>query len=90
MRTVGHSTSTCMYFPPTYNEQGENINPDRNTTSTSYHCQNCDNSYTVVGNYEDGYDYGELFKQVPDRLGFIDPDRLLRLVPASKEKKDDK
>ena len=39
--TEGISLTTLAYYPPTYNEYGENINPDRNTTRTEYTCHEC-------------------------------------------------
>jgi hypothetical protein len=56
-RTVGTSTSTCMYFPPIYDENGNNTNPDRNKTTASYTCLECQKDYSVSGNYIDGYTY---------------------------------
>ena len=35
-----YSTCTAIYFPPIY-ENGVNINPDRNITTTVYTCLNC-------------------------------------------------
>ncbi len=57
VRTEGMSMTTCMYFQPVYNEQGENTNPDRNTTTTDWHCNSCGNTYVVSGNDTDGYKY---------------------------------
>lgn len=37
---IGMTTSTCMYFPPFYDEEGEFHSHDSNGTSTSYHCSN--------------------------------------------------
>lgn len=38
--TVGPSTCTTVYYQPVYKD-GVNINPDRNTCSTSYKCLAC-------------------------------------------------
>lgn len=41
-----YSESTCAYYPPIYNEEGKNINPDRNG-STHYHkCLSCGTDFT--------------------------------------------
>lgn len=48
MRNAGASSTTLMYFPPSYNEQGENVNPDRNTITTPYHCNSCNKDYKVA------------------------------------------
>ena len=46
--TPGMSTTTAMYFPPIYDEHGRNINPDRNTTTTEWHCGVCGHAWTVA------------------------------------------
>ena len=43
--TVGASTSTCVYYPPIFKD-GVNINPDRNTVTTTYHCMACNKDWT--------------------------------------------
>jgi hypothetical protein len=48
---------TLMYFPPVYDENGNNTNPDRNIETTKYHCLECDKSYSISGNQYDGYKY---------------------------------
>lgn len=50
-------TTTCVYYPPMYDENGVNTNPDRNTSSTSYSCEECGKSYVISGNDYDGYKY---------------------------------
>lgn len=35
------SRTTAMYFPPIYDKNGVNINPDRNITSGSMRCNTC-------------------------------------------------
>ena len=56
-RTEGMSMSTSMYYPPTYDEKGVNINPDRNTITTEYVCQECNRGYIIRGNHTDGFTY---------------------------------
>lgn len=41
---VGASMRTCVYYPPIIKD-GVNINPDRNTTTTEYHCLECGKSW---------------------------------------------
>lgn len=53
----GMSTGTLMYYPPVYNEKGENTNPDRNTHTTHYSCKECGKSYRISGNNIDGFKY---------------------------------
>ncbi len=55
-RTQGMSSTTCMYFPPRYDENGINVNPDRNITTTNWKCNKCNQDYFVIGNYT-GYVY---------------------------------
>lgn len=42
----GVTESTAMYFQPIY-KNGININPDRNTHKTHYHCMNCGHDWTI-------------------------------------------
>ena len=37
----GAGMTTCAYYPPVYDKHGNNINPDRNTTSGDCWCQTC-------------------------------------------------
>lgn len=53
----GPSMTTCVYYPPIYDENGVNTNPDRNTTTRGYKCLECNESYTTSGNYVDGFHY---------------------------------
>jgi len=55
IRTRGMSSSTMVYFPPVYDEQGRNTNPDRNSTTTDYDCSECKNSYRVSSNIDGSY-----------------------------------
>jgi ribosomal protein L37AE/L43A len=59
-RTGGGGSVTCMYYPPVYDEQGNNTNPDRNTRTSVWECLECKNHYTTDGNYTDGFYYGAL------------------------------
>jgi DNA-directed RNA polymerase subunit RPC12/RpoP len=43
--TVGASMITAIYYPPIYKD-GININPDKNTTTTTYHCLACNKDWT--------------------------------------------
>ena len=38
---VGMGATTCVYYPPVYDKHGNNINPDRNTTTGSMSCYTC-------------------------------------------------
>lgn len=57
LRSSGYSTVTCMYYPPCYDENGVNTNPDRNTVTSHWHCNECQKDYTTSGNNTDGYFY---------------------------------
>jgi len=56
--TEGTTSVTAAYYPPKYDKDGNNTNPDRNTRTTEYGCFECDKSYTISGNGVDGYTYG--------------------------------
>lgn len=43
----GVGSTTLMYFEPIY-KNGENINPDRNTTEYNIECLDCGNKEKVV------------------------------------------
>jgi len=58
VRTQGMMTSTAMYYPPVYDENGNNTNPDRNSTNTSYTCKGCHKEFSTYGNIYDGFEYG--------------------------------
>ena len=51
------STITAAYYPPVYDENGVNTNPDRNTITTAYTCLDCSENFVVAGNPTDGYNY---------------------------------
>jgi len=59
VRVEKGSTTTLGYFPPKYNEEGININPDRNTITKFYKCLNCNLPYKFKGNNTDGFEYEE-------------------------------
>ena len=40
-RKQGITSCTDMYFPPIYDENGVNINPDRNWYTTEWKCMEC-------------------------------------------------
>lgn len=44
---LGASTMTAMYFAPVYDKDGNNLNPDGNIRTTSYHCVECGKSWRV-------------------------------------------
>lgn len=54
--SIGQS-STCMYYPPKYNEKGINTNPDRNTITSVWHCDECKKGFAIKGNEVDGFNY---------------------------------
>jgi hypothetical protein len=57
-KRIGGSTfRTLMYYPPHYDENGVNTNPDRNTTKSHWKCTECNNDYLILGNDHDGYNY---------------------------------
>jgi len=59
-RLGGVGTTTLMHFPPLYDENGVNINPNRNTSTCSYNCLKCGKSFGVSGNGYDSYKYSGL------------------------------
>ena len=42
-----YSATTALYYPPIY-EDGVNINPDRNTTTTYCTCLNCGKEFSFT------------------------------------------
>jgi hypothetical protein len=38
---VGVSSVTAAYYPPVYDKNGVNVNPNGNTSRTQYHCMTC-------------------------------------------------
>lgn len=56
-RTGGMTTVTAMYFPPIYDKNGINTNPDKNRRTSFWTCQECNKDYRTSGNYVDGFEY---------------------------------
>lgn len=56
-RTGGVSAITAAYYPPMYDENGVNTNPDLNTITSGWSCVECEKSYETAGNYTDGFYY---------------------------------
>lgn len=51
----GASMTTAMYFPPTYDKHGNNLNPDGNHVNMDVTCQTCSkkwSSHTQYGKTE--------------------------------------
>ena len=48
----GPGMSTMAYYPPIYNKQGINTNPDMNTTTHPRRCLSCGKSWTE--SYQNG------------------------------------
>lgn len=46
--SYGGGMRTAVYYKPHYDENGKNINPDRNRTTTKYTCLNCGHNYSVA------------------------------------------
>ena len=42
----GPSMSTAAYYPPVYNKQGINVNPDMNITTHHRRCLSCGKTWT--------------------------------------------
>ena len=51
----GVTTTTLLYYLPVYKE-GIDINPNRNKSTTTCHCLNCDKEFYICGNDVDGYE----------------------------------
>lgn len=51
--------STLMYYPPVI-KNGVNINPDKNSQTTSCECIECGTKFSVQTN-ENREDYGKIF-----------------------------
>ncbi len=56
-RSGGGGEVTLLYFPPQYGEDGNNINPDRNTRTSHWYCCKCGKNYTISGNSFSGFRY---------------------------------
>ena len=48
-------TTTLLGYLPIYKDS-VNINPDRNMSTTTCHCLNCDRKFYIRGNAVDGYE----------------------------------
>ena len=48
----GPSMQTCAYYPPTYNKEGVNVNPDMNITTQTRRCLSCGKTWTE--SYQNG------------------------------------
>lgn len=46
--TSNASMRTAVAFHPRYDENGKQINKDRNTSTKKYTCMNCGNEYKVA------------------------------------------
>ena len=51
-RSSGVVSVTAMYFVPTYDKKGQNINPDRNTRTSIWRCLECGGDYIYKTNGE--------------------------------------
>lgn len=47
----GMSMTTDMYYPPVYDKNGNNINPDGNITSGSVKCSTCNKEWRYSTRY---------------------------------------
>ena len=47
----GVSMTTAMYFPPTFDKHGNNINPDGNITSSTITCGTCGKQWNSSTQY---------------------------------------
>ena len=48
---TGPSTTTAVYYPPTFDKNGNNLNPDGNITTTPVVCTVCGTSWTATTQY---------------------------------------
>jgi hypothetical protein len=74
-RSPGASTVTLMYFPPIYDKNGVNTNPDRNWRSSTWSCLECNRNYGYRTNGEDEeiriYDEAPTDEQVAQTVSHI-------------------
>ena len=54
------SQRTLVDYPPVFDEEGCNVNPDRNTITEIWHCMKCGKNYVVIGNLVDGFVYKKI------------------------------
>lgn len=48
---IGAASTTCAYYPPTFDGNGNNINPDGNNTSGKISCSKCCRSWSYSTRY---------------------------------------
>jgi len=46
IQEVSSGMTTCAYYPPIYDEYGNNLNPDRNITRYTMRCTACGKEFT--------------------------------------------
>lgn len=49
--TKGLSMTTMAYYPPVYDKNGVNVNPDGNTTTCTVTCSTCNKKWTTSTRY---------------------------------------
>jgi len=49
---IGPTLRTLVYYPPIYDEEGRNVNPDRNITTQGYQCLTCGCKFLVRWGYD--------------------------------------
>ncbi len=64
----GGQISTCMYFQPVYDKHGNNINPDRNSTSGEMFCSVCKRKWRYVKRLGE-YSYEEVAQDLTSCTG---------------------
>ena len=58
----GPTTITDMYFPPIYDKNGNNTNPDCNTASGTVSCYTCNKIWSYTRQYGEPTAYTEVVK----------------------------
>ncbi len=48
---VGVEMSTCVYYSPIYDKNGNNLNPDGNSTSGEISCSTCNKKWKYITRY---------------------------------------
>lgn len=51
------SSTTLLYYVPTYNPKGVNVNPDKNKRTELLQCMECNNHFAIIGNEHEGFIY---------------------------------
>ena len=59
---VGVGMTTSMYYPPIYNKDGQNINPDGNVSSGELSCTSCNRKWEYKTQYGN-----TTYKEVPQQ-----------------------